>query len=200
MKVRMPVSTGPVQGGGDQGASHAQRERALVTDAAHHRQAIGERGREREFEGTEHGAGQHQEERRDADHHDFTLQHGTEDLAALTCNHPERHEHADDPEHERRGQGWKRLLACDAPKTLTVTATIGYTQGVRLTTNPPANAANAAYSGPLAKARVKASPASDVTGARDAAAAMLGASTHNAASARASANSIRTRVREAFTI
>src|SRR5688572_10535688 len=49
----------------------------------------------------------------------------------------------------------KRLLTLRAPNTLTVTATIGYTQGVKLTSRPLANAARVAYRGPSDSACAK---------------------------------------------
>src|SRR5690606_33816730 len=51
----------------------------------------------------------------------------------------------------------QRLFASRAPNVLTVTATIGYTQGVRLTASPPSTAAAAAYKGPFSSALVNMS-------------------------------------------
>src|SRR5688572_18786875 len=61
----------------------------------------------------------------------------------------------------------QRLCAWRAPNALTVTATMGYTHGVRLTARPPSTAAPAAYSGPLASARVNRSGSAVVACATD---------------------------------
>ncbi len=125
--AKIPVNTGPVAGRRDQAADQAEQKRALVTNAAHLGELVVERRRQRQLEGAEHGGSHQQKHARDSGDDPAILQDGAEEAAVMPATTPMGTNMPQMPSTKASESSTpsERLLACLAPNTLTVTATMG---------------------------------------------------------------------------